>query len=83
MFANLESFSIFFFVSLAFIVIAIAFEDKLIALEKKHDKKSAARRNARKASVKASGAQAKCRTGSKSEIRRMPAPQRRKNGIAA
>lgn len=39
MFASLESFSVFFFVSLALIVLGIAFEDKLIAIEKKHDAK--------------------------------------------
>lgn len=48
MFANLESFSIFFFACLALIVFAIAFEDKLIALEKKSAAKKNRAKNVRK-----------------------------------
>lgn len=39
MFASLESFSLFFFISLALIVLGIVFEDKLIALEEKRIEK--------------------------------------------
>ena len=50
MFATLESFSIFFFTCLALIVLGIVFEEKLISIEKKIDKKiaqkKAAKRNA-------------------------------------
>ncbi len=52
MFANLESFSIFFFTCLALIILAIAFEDKLTALEKKHNRKKAAKRHAERAAVR-------------------------------
>ncbi len=48
MFASLESFSIFFFVSLALIVLAIIFEEKLIALEKRIDKKIASKKAAKR-----------------------------------
>lgn len=39
MFASLESFSLFFFVSLALIVLLIVYEDKIIALVEKHETK--------------------------------------------
>lgn len=48
MFASLESFSIFFFVSLALIVLAIVFEEKLIALEKRIDKRIASKKAAKR-----------------------------------
>lgn len=48
MFASLESFSIFFFVSLALIVLAIIFEEKLIAVEKRIDKRIAAKKAAKR-----------------------------------
>lgn len=48
MFASLESFSIFFFVSLALIVLAIVFEEQLIALEKRIDKRIASKKAAKR-----------------------------------
>ena len=39
MFATLESFSIFFFIGLALIVLGVIFEEKLIAIENKIAKK--------------------------------------------
>lgn len=39
MFASLESFSLFFFIGVALISLAILFEDKLIALEEKRIEK--------------------------------------------
>ena len=39
MFASLESFSVFFFTCLALVVLGIAFEDKLIAIEERYDAK--------------------------------------------
>lgn len=48
MFASLESFSVFFFSGLAVIILAIAFEDKLVALEKKFDARIERRKRARK-----------------------------------
>ena len=41
MFATLESFSIFYFICLALIILAIVFEDKLTAFVVKHEKKHA------------------------------------------
>lgn len=48
MFASLESFSIFFFASLTVIILAIIFEEKLIALEKRIDKKIASKKAAKR-----------------------------------
>lgn len=39
MFASLESFNIFFFPCLALIILGIVYEEKLIALEEKCDRK--------------------------------------------
>lgn len=53
MFATLESFSVFFFTSLALIILGIIFEDKFIALEKRIDKKIAQKKAAkRKAEIR-------------------------------
>lgn len=48
MFTSLESFSVFFFVSLAFILLGIIFEEKLVELEDKMSRKSAMRKKAKK-----------------------------------
>lgn len=49
MFATIESFSLFFFAGLAIIFLLIAFEDKLEAVEKKHNRKKAKKRAAARA----------------------------------
>ena len=82
MFADLESFSIFFFTCLSFIVLAILFEDKLIALEAKREKKAAARRAAKRRAAKTS--QAKKSVCSRTDtVRRVPAQRRTGHNIAA
>ena len=48
MFATLESFSIFFFTCLALIVLGIVFEEKLVALEKKIDRKISHRKSVKR-----------------------------------
>ncbi len=48
MFANLESFSIFFFTCLALVVLGIVFEERLIALEKKIDRRIAQKKNSKR-----------------------------------
>lgn len=84
MFANLESFSIFFFTCLALIVLAIAFEDKLIAIEKKHDRKKAAKRHAERTSAgNVSRHSAKPYPTQKTAARNNRVAIRRNNGIAA
>lgn len=80
MFANLESFSIFFFVSLAFIILAIAFEDKLVAIEKKHLRKKAKKRNTSRMEAKACN---KDKSFQKAPLRSYPAPERKSRGFAA
>ncbi len=80
MFANLESFSIFFFMSLAIIILAIAFEDKLVALEKKHLRKKAKRRNAAR-SVK--NTDNKSRSFQEASVRSRSVPERKSRGFAA
>ena len=81
MFANLESFSIFFFTCLSLIVLAIVFEDKLIALEIKREKKKEAARKAAKASLKNSS---QIRKSSCNTAARRPVPQKRtQHNIAA
>ena len=80
MFANLESFSIFFFACLALIVIAIAFEDKLIALEKKHDAKKSRAKNVKKAAAPIHTHQ-KSRSAYAAHTK--AAPQKRRTSIAA
>lgn len=82
MFANLESFSIFFFTCLSLIVLAILFEDKLVALEAKREKKAAARRNAKRHSARASS-QIKKSVPQASTVRRVPAQRRTGHNIAA
>lgn len=82
MFANLESFSIFFFTCLSLIVLAILFEDKLVALEAKREKKAAARRAAKRPSAKAS-TQVKRSGPQASSVRRVPAQRRTGHNIAA
>lgn len=80
MFANLESFSIFFFTCVALIVLAVAFEDKLIDLEKKHDAKKCRAKNVRKVPAAA-------RTQQKSKAAypaaKRPVPGKRQSNIAA
>lgn len=44
MFETLDSFTLFYFVSVALIVLAIVFEDKLIALVEKHEAKKHAKK---------------------------------------
>lgn len=80
MFANLESFSIFFFACLALIVFAIAFEDKLVALEKKSAAKKNRAKNVRKVAPP-SRTQHKSREAYVATKR--PAPQKRQTNIAA
>ena len=81
MFANLESFSIFFFTCLSLIVLAIIFEDKLIALETKREKKKEAARKAVKSSSKSS---AQIRKSSCNTAVRRAVPQKRtQHNIAA
>lgn len=82
MFANLESFSIFFFTCLSLIVLAIVFEDKLIALEEKREKRSAARRTAKKQSSKSSSQAKRC-SSQANAVRRMPVQKKTKHNIAA
>ena len=48
MFATLESFSVFFFTCLTLIILGIIFEEKLIAIEKKVDKKLAQKKAAKR-----------------------------------
>lgn len=79
MFANLESFSIFFFASLAFIILAIAFEDKLVAFEKKQMRKKAKKRNAAR-SVKSAGSNKNLK---KAPVRSYSAPERKSRSFAA
>lgn len=82
MFANLESFSIFFFTCLSLIALAILFEDKLVALETKREKKAAARRAAKKHSAKSSS-QVKKSVPQANAVRRVPAQRRTGHNIAA
>ena len=82
MFANLESFSIFFFACLSLIVLAVLFEDKLIALETKREKKAAARRTAKRQSAKPSS-QVKKSVPQANAVRRVPAQRRAGHNIAA
>lgn len=82
MFATLESFSIFFFACLSLIVLAIIFEDKLIYLEAKREKRAAARRASKKMSAK-SCSQTKKITAQKSSASRVPAQKRAGHNIAA
>ncbi len=49
MFTSLESFSIFFFTSLALLLLGIIFDKQLISLEKKIDRKIAQKKAAKKA----------------------------------
>ncbi len=83
MFANLESFSIFFFISLAFIVLAIVFEDKLVALEKKYDKKRAAKRQAEKAAARNTAASVRHCPTQRVAAKNNTAPKRTRSNIAA
>ncbi len=82
MFATLESFSIFFFTCLALLVLAIVFEEKLIALEAKREKKAAARRAAKRRSAKQSSQVRKsnCQTVA---VRRVPTEKRAPRNFAA
>lgn len=80
MFANLESFSIFFFACLALIVLAIAFEDKLVALEKKSEAKRRRAKSVRKVTSPARATQKS--KGAYNNVRRA-APQKRQTNIAA
>ena len=78
MFATLESFSIFFFTCLALIVLGIVFEEKLISLEKRIDKKIAQKKAAkRKAEIK------KLRTQQSRKKTTAPATKRQSRPIAA
>ena len=52
MFASLESFSVFFFTCLTLIILAIVFEDKLVALEERRIARSERRKGARKEGTK-------------------------------
>lgn len=82
MFANLESFSIFFFACLSLIVLAILFEDKLIALETKREKKAAIRRSTKRQPAKHSS-QIKKSAPQANAVRRAPAQKRTGHNIAA
>ncbi len=82
MFATLESFSIFFFTCLSLIVLAIVFEDKLISLEAKREKKAAARRASKKPPAKPCS-QAKKITAQKSSSSRVHAQKRAGHNLAA
>ncbi len=77
MFATLESFSIFFFTCLALVVLGIIFEEKLVAIEKKIDKKIAQKKVAkRKNEIK------KLRT-QQSRKQTSPATKRQQRPVAA
>ena len=82
MFANLESFSIFFFACLSLIVLAIFFEDKLIALEAKRIKKKEEARISAKAKRTASS-QVKRHTTAAAPARKVPAQKSARHHIAA
>ncbi len=77
MFTTLESFSIFFFSCLALVVLGIVFEEKLVALEKRIDKKIAQKKAAkRKAEIK------RLRT-QQSKRQTTPATKRQHSPVAA
>ncbi|MBQ8502784.1 MAG: hypothetical protein IJ491_00710 [Clostridia bacterium] len=77
MFATLESFSIFFFTCLALIILGIIFEEKLIALEKRIDKKIAQKKAAkRRAEIRKANLQSRTKrphTAAKSTKQRIAA----------
>ena len=82
MFANLESFSIFFFACLSLIVLAIFFEDKLIALEAKRIKRKEEARNSAKAK-RTSSSQVKRHTPAATTARKAPVQKNARHNIAA
>ena len=82
MFANLESFSIFFFSCLALIVLAIVFEDKLIDLEAKRLKRKDDARNCAKNKASAS-TQVKRSSHQPAAHKRVPAQKSARRNIAA